>query len=115
MVVKAQVPIGGRGKTGGVRFADTPKEANAYNFLYIPVDEEGTITVVSNDSGMLMNCIDLIFREGMKVSAVLDLGGAQPPSGSRRPSGFCFPRREPRLCLSISSAESPAVTRWGRR
>ena len=51
------------------------KEAAEYNFLYIPVDEEGTITVVSNGSGMLMSCIDLISREGMKVSAVLDLGG----------------------------------------
>ena len=51
------------------------QEAAKYNFLYIPVDPEGTITVVSNGSGMLMSCIDLITREGMKVSAVLDLGG----------------------------------------
>ena len=51
------------------------REAAKYNFLYIPVDPEGTITVVSNGSGMLMSCIDLISKEGMKVSAVLDLGG----------------------------------------
>ena len=50
------------------------KEAAKYNFLYIPVDPEGTVTVVSNGSGMLMSCIDLITKEGMKVSAVLDLG-----------------------------------------
>lgn len=51
------------------------KEAAKYNFLYIPVDPEGTVTVVSNGSGMLMSCIDLITKKGMKVSAVLDLGG----------------------------------------
>ena len=27
VVVKAQVQIGGRGKAGGIRFADTPEEA----------------------------------------------------------------------------------------
>ena len=51
------------------------KEAAAFNFLYIPVDPEGTITVISNGSGMLMSCIDLITKAGMKVGAVLDLGG----------------------------------------
>ena len=30
VVVKAQVPIGGRGKAGGIRFADTPEEAAAH-------------------------------------------------------------------------------------
>lgn len=51
------------------------KEAAAYNFLYIPIEEGGTIAVASNGSGMLMSCIDLISKEGMKVSAALDLGG----------------------------------------
>lgn len=51
------------------------KEAANYNFLYIPVEEEGSIAVVSNGSGMLMSCIDLISKEGMKVKAALDLGG----------------------------------------
>lgn len=50
-------------------------EAAKFNFLYIPIEEEGTIAVMSNGSGMLMSCIDLITKEGMKVSAVLDLGG----------------------------------------
>ena len=50
-------------------------EAAKFNFLYIPVEEEGTIAVMSNGSGMLMSCIDLITKEGMKVGAVLDLGG----------------------------------------
>lgn len=51
------------------------REAADFNFLYIPVDPEGTVTVISNGSGMLMSCIDLISKEGLKVSAVLDLGG----------------------------------------
>lgn len=51
------------------------KEAAAYNFLYIPIEEGGTIAVASNGSGMLMSCIDLISKEGMKVGAALDLGG----------------------------------------
>lgn len=51
------------------------REASRFNFLYIPVDEDGTIAVTSNGSGMLMSCIDLISKEGMKVSAALDLGG----------------------------------------
>lgn len=51
------------------------KEAADYNFLYIPVEDEGSIAVTSNGSGMLMSCIDLISKEGMKVKAALDLGG----------------------------------------
>lgn len=51
------------------------KEAASYNFLYIPIEEGGTIAVTSNGSGMLMSCIDLISKEGMKVGAALDLGG----------------------------------------
>ena len=27
VVVKAQLPVGGRGKAGGIKFADTPEEA----------------------------------------------------------------------------------------
>ena len=51
------------------------KEAHDYNFLYIPIEEGGSIAVTSNGSGMLMSCIDLISKEGMKVGAALDLGG----------------------------------------
>ncbi len=51
------------------------KEAREYNFLYIPVEEGGSIAVCSNGSGMLMSCIDMITKNGMKVAAVLDLGG----------------------------------------
>lgn len=50
-------------------------EAADFNFLYIPIESEGSIAVMSNGSGMLMSCIDLISKEGMKVRAALDLGG----------------------------------------
>jgi succinyl-CoA synthetase beta subunit len=50
-------------------------EARKVNFLFIPIEEEGTIGVMSNGSGMLMSCIDLISKKGMKVHAALDLGG----------------------------------------
>ena len=54
---------------------DLVKEAREYDFLYIPVEEGGSIAVCSNGSGMLMSCIDMITKNGMKVGAVLDLGG----------------------------------------
>jgi succinyl-CoA synthetase beta subunit len=50
-------------------------EAKKVNFLFIPIDESGAIGVMSNGSGMLMSCIDLISKKGMKVHAALDLGG----------------------------------------
>lgn len=50
-------------------------EARKFNFLYVPCDADGNIAVMSNGSGMLMSCIDTITRYGMKVGAVLDLGG----------------------------------------
>ena len=50
-------------------------EASKFDFLYIPIEEGGNIAVMSNGSGMLMSCIDLISQEGMKVGAALDLGG----------------------------------------
>jgi len=39
------------------------------------MDENGNIGVMSNGSGMLMSCIDLISNRGLKVGAALDLGG----------------------------------------
>ena len=51
------------------------KEARDFDFLYIPVEEGGSIAVCSNGSGMLMSCIDMISKNGMHVGAVLDLGG----------------------------------------
>jgi succinyl-CoA synthetase beta subunit len=50
-------------------------EARKVNFLFVPIDDAGTIGVMSNGSGMLMSCIDLISQRGMKVHAALDLGG----------------------------------------
>jgi len=51
------------------------KEASEFNFLYITIEEEGDVAVMSNGSGMLMSCIDLISKKGMQVGAALDLGG----------------------------------------
>ena len=50
-------------------------EARKFNFLYIPIANDGDISVVSNGSGMLMSCIDHITKIGQKVGAALDLGG----------------------------------------
>ena len=50
-------------------------EARAFNFLYIPCEPDGNIAVMSNGSGMIMSCIDLISKQGMKVGSALDLGG----------------------------------------
>lgn len=51
------------------------REARSFDFLYIPVEEKGSIAVASNGSGMLMSCIDLITKENLTVAAALDLGG----------------------------------------
>lgn len=50
-------------------------DARGYGLHFVPVEEEGTIGVMSNGSGMLMSCIDLISKKGMTVGAALDLGG----------------------------------------
>jgi succinyl-CoA synthetase beta subunit len=50
-------------------------EARKVNFHFIPMEDSGTVGVMSNGSGMLMSCIDLISKKGMKVHAALDLGG----------------------------------------
>ena len=50
-------------------------EARKYNFLYIPVEAQGDIAVMSNGSGLLMSCIDLLAKKGLAVAAALDLGG----------------------------------------
>lgn len=50
-------------------------EARKFGFLYIPIEANGNIGVISNGSGMLMSSIDLISKAGMKVGAALDLGG----------------------------------------
>jgi succinyl-CoA synthetase beta subunit len=51
------------------------EEAEGFKFLYIPCDESGNIAVMSNGSGMLMSCIDMISKNNMTVRASLDMGG----------------------------------------
>ncbi len=50
-------------------------DARNVNFHFVHIEETGSIGVMSNGSGMLMSCIDLISKRGMKVGAALDLGG----------------------------------------
>ena len=50
-------------------------EARKYNFLYIPLDKNSDIAVMSNGSGLLMSCIDLLAKKGLTGAAALDLGG----------------------------------------
>jgi succinyl-CoA synthetase beta subunit len=50
-------------------------EARKVNYHLVPMDEKGGIGVMSNGSGMLMSCIDLMSKKGMTVGAALDLGG----------------------------------------
>ncbi len=50
-------------------------EARKFRFLYIPCEPDGNVAVMSNGSGMIMSCIDLISQKEMKVGAALDLGG----------------------------------------
>lgn len=54
---------------------DLVLEAREFGFLYINCEAGGSIGVMSNGSGMIMSCIDLISRQGMRVGAALDLGG----------------------------------------
>lgn len=52
------------------------KEARKFGFHFIPLDEEnGTIGIMSNGSGMMMSCLDLIVKRGMVVGEGLDQGG----------------------------------------
>jgi succinyl-CoA synthetase beta subunit len=50
-------------------------EARKSGFLYVPCEPEGNIAVMSNGSGMVMSCMDLISKKEMKVGAAFDLGG----------------------------------------
>jgi len=51
------------------------EEAEGFKFLYIPCDESGNIAVMSNGSGMIMSCIDMISKNSLSVRASLDMGG----------------------------------------
>jgi succinyl-CoA synthetase beta subunit len=50
-------------------------EARKFKFHLVPMDADGEIAIMSNGSGMMMSCIDLISQKGMKIGAALDLGG----------------------------------------
>ncbi|HAX17500.1 MAG TPA: ADP-forming succinate--CoA ligase subunit beta [Actinobacteria bacterium] len=77
------------------------KEARQFNFLYIPVTDDGNIAVVSNGSGMIMSCIDLITKVGQKVGAALDLGGGATSDRIAEAVKIIFRNRNI-MCLFIS-------------
>jgi succinyl-CoA synthetase beta subunit len=51
------------------------REARKYGFLYVPIQPEGKVTIMSNGSGMLMASLDTLQQQGFKTNSVLDLGG----------------------------------------
>ncbi|MDK2784680.1 MAG: succinyl-CoA synthetase beta subunit [Bacillota bacterium] len=55
--------------------SELERAARETGFLYIDIDPEGNVGVISNGSGMIMSCIDWIARHGGKVTCALDLGG----------------------------------------
>jgi len=51
------------------------REARKWDFLYIPIAQEGNVAIISNGSGMIMSSLDLLTKKGVKVKCALDLGG----------------------------------------
>lgn len=49
--------------------------AREYGFLFIPVQPDGRVAIMSNGSGMLMASMDALQRRGLAARSVLDLGG----------------------------------------
>ena len=47
--------------------------ARSFNFHFVPLDEDGTVGIMSNGSGMMMSCLDLITKREWKVEGCLDL------------------------------------------
>jgi succinyl-CoA synthetase beta subunit len=69
-------------------------DARKVSFHFVPLEEEGSIGVMSNGSGMLMSCIDLISQRGMKVHAALDLGGGATAERIAEAVRIMFTRRQ---------------------
>ena len=79
------------------------KEADSFNFLYIPCDPEGDVVVMSNGSGMLMSCIDHLARKGRKGCG---RSGSRRrrhkrPYPSRRENSFSPPPGAKQLFINI--------------
>ena len=63
-------------------------KARKFNFLYIPCETGGSIGVMSNGSGMIMSCIDMISKQNLSVGAALDLGGGATSDRIREAIGI---------------------------
>lgn len=79
-------------------------EARKFRFLFIPCDPEGDVAVMSNGSGMIMSCIDVLSMNGMKTAAALDLGGGA--TGDRVKEAI-------RICLSDPKAKALFINIFG--
>lgn len=80
------------------------KEARTFRFLYIPCEPDGDVAVMSNGSGLLMSCMDLIAQDRMVVGAALDLGGGA--TSDRIAEGI-------RIMLSAPNITSLFITIFG--
>lgn len=74
-------------------------EARKWDFLYIPVGNEGSIGVVSNGSGMIMSTIDLISKKGHAVACALDLGGGATGDRVKEAIRIVFGNERVKLCF----------------
>ena len=86
-------------------------EARKFNFLYIPCEVDGNIAVMSNGSGMIMSCIDLISKQGMKVGVGFDLGGGATAERIAEAVRIVLSNKNIKPCLLPYSEELLAVTR----
>jgi succinyl-CoA synthetase beta subunit len=64
--------------------------ARERHFLYIPVEAEGSVGIISNGSGLIMSTIDLLSKEGLKVACALDLGGGATSEGVKEAIQILF-------------------------
>ncbi|MCD8139245.1 MAG: ADP-forming succinate--CoA ligase subunit beta [Planctomycetaceae bacterium] len=79
-------------------------EARKFRFLFIPCDPDGEVAVISNGSGMIMSCIDVLSKNGMKTVAALDLGGGA--TGDRVKEAI-------RICLSEPKTKALFINIFG--
>src|SRR3712207_289456 len=68
VVIKAQVPVGGRGKAGGVKLADTPEQAEQLAGQILGMDIKG-LTV---EKVLVAEAIQ--YQKEIYLSAILDRG-----------------------------------------
>ncbi|MCC8189954.1 MAG: acetate--CoA ligase family protein [Planctomycetes bacterium] len=79
-------------------------DGRRHGFLYIPCEPGGRVAVVSNGSGMIMSCIDVLAATGLAVGAAIDLGGG--PTADRV-------REATRVALAAPGVEALFINIFG--